>query len=220
MEGIPCPCWSNTRPSSRLTSLASNWQSPHRSRRARKMSHSRLPDLGNPFRVPCSTTPSWPQTILPASSRIHPDSCMGRLGAVALSADHRCGGDRSTKSAWQSPRTCTPRRRNCMGPLVQALPWAGSGPESPVVWPVAWAVEWAEVWEREWAGLSLWFPAKLSSHNHDPLLRSRSLSAPETMRTQRPRSQPRSRTAAMTTIPTTTNTAVGSARANSEGNSS
>jgi len=199
-----CPCLHSTRPSWALTNLPSNWRSRHRNRMAPRKSRIRLPGLGSLSHGPCNTTPSWPQTNPPASSRIHPDNCMGRLGAVALSADHRCGGDRSTKSAWQSPRTCTPRRRNCMGPLVQALLWAGSGPESPVAWPAAWAA----VWEREWAALSLWFPAKLSSHNRDPLWRSSNLSGPETTSSRCFPSRLRSHKAE--TSRTTTNTAEGS----------
>jgi len=90
LEGSLCPCWNSTKPSSRWTSLPSNWKIQRRNHTARKMLRTHRPGLGSPCHVHGNTTLSSLQTSLPASLQIHHCNCMGRqalaAGSPALAA--------------------------------------------------------------------------------------------------------------------------------------
>jgi len=96
LMGSPCPCWHSTKLSLLHSNLPSNWQIPHRNRMVQRTSRIHHPDWGSPCRGLCSTTPSWPQTSLPANSRNHRHNCKGLPGPAAVSAGHRCGASCST----------------------------------------------------------------------------------------------------------------------------
>jgi len=152
-------------PSWLQTSLPSNWRSQHHNRTAQQMSRSHHPGLGSPCHALYSTTPSWPQTSPPASLRIHPRSCKDLLGAVALSAGHRCDDGCSTMSACFGPNQSRLPPRNCMDQQVREALWvreAESGrAESRVAWAVAWVAVWVAAWEMEWVEPSAWSLAEL-----------------------------------------------------------
>jgi len=106
--------------------------------------HNHRPDSGNPSHALYSTTPFWPQTSPPASSRIHLGSCKDLLDAVVPSADRRYDDGCSTKSACLGPKKSTLLLRNCKDQQVRVALWvvreAESEAESRVEWPAAWVV--------------------------------------------------------------------------------
>merc|ERR1711884_626460 len=63
------------------------------------------PLVGSPCPCSYSTTPSWPRTNLPSSSRSHPGNCRDLLGVAVPLADHRYDGCCSTRSAWLGPKS-------------------------------------------------------------------------------------------------------------------
>merc|ERR1712087_176959 len=119
LVGSPCPCWHSTMPSLGQTSRPSNLRSQPRNHMALKRSRTHCPGSRNLSHAPCSTAPSLPQTILPASSRSHLHNCRGPPGVVVQSADHRCDDGRNTTAAWMSPSLGTVPPHNCMDRQVQ-----------------------------------------------------------------------------------------------------
>merc|ERR1719437_153098 len=127
LVGSPCPCWHSTMPSLGQTSQPSNLRSRPRNHMALKRSRTHRPGLRNLSHAPYNTTPSSPQTILPASSRSRLHNCRGPLGVVAQSADHKCDDGNNTTSAWPRPSLGTVPPHNCTDQQVQVLLWAVGG---------------------------------------------------------------------------------------------